>query len=99
MESVVDCRLCFWHAWFGMPADNNNLNILDCSPFFRDLTAGRRIPAINFIINNKEHNPGYYLVDGIYPDWHIFVKTILEPRGAKRAHFSMVQEAQCKDVK
>ena len=67
--------------------------------FFRDLTAGRRIPAINFIINNKEHNPGYYLVDGIYPDWHIFVKTILEPRGAKCAHFSMVQEAQCKDVK
>jgi hypothetical protein len=39
------------------------------------------------------------LVDGIYPDWHNFVKTISEPpQGAKRAHISMLQEAQCKDV-
>jgi len=87
LEAAVDCRLWFWHAWFGMPGANNDLNILDRSPFFRDLTAGRT-PAVNFTINNKEHNLGYYLVDGIYPDWHIFVKTISEPQGAKRAHFS-----------
>jgi hypothetical protein len=39
-----------------------------------------------------------YLIDFIYSDWHIFVKTISEPQGAKRTHFSMVQEAQPKDV-
>ena len=89
LEAAVDCRLWFWHAWFGMPGANNDLNIFDRSPFFRDLTAGRT-PAVNFTINNKEHNLGYYLVDGIYPDWHIFVKTISEPQGGKRAHFSMV---------
>ena len=98
MEADVGCRLWFWQAsWFGMPGANNDLNILDCSPFFRDLTAGRT-PAVSFTINNKEHNLAYYLVDGIYPDWHIFVKTIPEPQGEKRAHFSMVQDAQRKDV-
>ena len=76
-----------------MPGANNDLNILDCSPFFRDLTAGRT-PAVSFTINNKENNLGYYLVDGIYPDWHIFVKTIPEPQGEKRAHFSMVQDKE-----
>jgi len=33
LEAAVDCRLWFWHAWFGMPGANNNLNILDCSIF------------------------------------------------------------------
>ena len=83
-----------------MPGAKSNLNILDRSPFFQDLTFGRRTPAVNFTINNKEHNLlGHFSVDGIiYPDWHIFVKTISEPQGAKCVQFSMVQEAQRKDV-
>ena len=28
LEAAVDCRLWFWHAWFGMPGANNDLNIL-----------------------------------------------------------------------
>ena len=36
LEAAVDCRLWFWHAWFGIPGANNDLNILDRSPFFRD---------------------------------------------------------------
>ena len=97
LEAAVDCRLWFWHAWFGMPGANNDLNILDRSPFFHDLSAGRT-PKVQFAINNQQHNLGYYLVDGIYPNWHIFVKTISEPQGPKRSYFSMRQEAQRKDV-
>ena len=49
LEAAVDTRLLFWHAWFGMPGSNNNLNILDCSPFFQDLLNGRS-PMMTFIV-------------------------------------------------
>lgn len=33
----------------------------------------------------------YYLVDGIYPPWAIFVKTVHRPKGDKISHFAMCQ--------
>ena len=41
---------------------------------------------------------GYYLADGIYPQWSTFVKTIPSPQGNKRAHFAKQQESARKDV-
>jgi len=41
---------------------------------------------------------GYYLVDNIYPDWAIFVKTIPKPQGPRRKLFAKCQEAARKDV-
>ena len=52
-----------------MSGSNNDLNILDHSQFFQDLLNGST-PIITFIINNKEYTMGYYLVNGIYPEWH-----------------------------
>jgi hypothetical protein len=52
LEAGVDCRLWFWHEWFGMPGANNNLNILDCSPFFHDLSAGRT-PKVSFACHQQ----------------------------------------------
>ena len=40
---------------------------------------------------------GYYLVDGIYPPWSTFVKT-LAPQGRKRSLFATTQESTRKDV-
>ena len=41
---------------------------------------------------------GYYLADGIYPQWAAFVKTISEPHGNKQSHFATMREAARKDV-
>ena len=41
---------------------------------------------------------GYYLTDGIYPQWATFVKTIQSPLGNKRKYFAKTQEAVRKDV-
>ena len=41
---------------------------------------------------------GYYLADGIYPNWATFVKTISLPQGSKNKHFAAAQELARKDV-
>ncbi|XP_074346175.1 uncharacterized protein LOC141684942 [Apium graveolens] len=41
---------------------------------------------------------GYYLTDGIYPEWATFVKIIPRPQGEKRKLSSKYQEGQRKDV-
>ena len=41
---------------------------------------------------------GYYLTDGIYPQWATFVKTIQSPLGNKTKYFAKAQEAVRKDV-
>jgi hypothetical protein len=54
---------------------------------------------VNFVINVHEYNKGYYLADGIYPRWAIFVKTITDavPGGIK-SWFAKCHEAYRKDV-
>jgi hypothetical protein len=41
---------------------------------------------------------GYYLVDGIYPEWAAFVKTIPLPQNEKDRVFARCQEGARKDV-
>jgi hypothetical protein len=40
----------------------------------------------------------YYLADGIYLSWAIFVKTIGQPQGNNRKYFTKAHEAVRKDV-
>jgi hypothetical protein len=44
------------------------------------------------------YNKGYYLADGIYMQWSLFVKTIPAPSTEKQYHFAKCQEACWKDV-
>ena len=58
-----------------------------------------RAPEVNDNINGNDYNTGYYLTDGIYPEWATFVKMIPRPHGDKRRLFSKYQKGQQKDVK
>jgi hypothetical protein len=48
--------------------------------------------------NDNNYDMAYYLTDGIYPDWALFMKTISEPSSIKQQHFCEQQEARRKDV-
>ncbi|XP_047937576.1 uncharacterized protein LOC125185126 [Salvia hispanica] len=97
LEVVADYRLWIWHAYFGVAGSNNDINVLQSSPLFNDQRNGVG-PAISFVANGIQHNMGYYLADGIYPNWPVFVKTIKHPIGQKKSYFASRQEAARKDV-
>jgi hypothetical protein len=80
-----------------MPESNNDINVLQCSTIFSKLVEGHA-PLVDFVINGRHYNKGYYLADGIYPKWATFVKTISSPILPKEVEFVKAQEGCRKDV-
>ncbi|KAI4992431.1 hypothetical protein ZWY2020_051848 [Hordeum vulgare] len=87
-----------WHAFFGIAGSNNDLNMLNQSPLFFDALKGKA-PQVQFSVNENEYSTGYYLADGIYPEWAAFMKTIPHPQTEKHKLFAKHQEGARKDVK
>jgi len=97
LEAVASQDLWIWHDFFGMPGSLNDINVLDWSSIFAAFAEGRIAP-VNYTINGHEYTMGYYLLDGIYPNWSTFVKTIPRPLGAERKYFASKQESARKDL-
>jgi len=97
LEAVASHDLWIWHAYFGMPGSNNDINVLHRSPIFSSYLRGRSAP-VEFVVNGTNYNMGYYLADGIYPEWAGFVKSIRHPMEQKTRHFAQQQESARKDI-
>jgi hypothetical protein len=55
-------------------------------------------PTINYEIMGHPYNKVYYLADGFYPKWPVFVKTVCKPKKEKYGRFVKEHEACRKDV-
>ena len=66
------------------------LGCYDRSNVFDDLANGRA-PSVEFYVNDNIYSLGYYLADGIYPDWATLVKSIPLPVSNKQKVFSEQQ--------
>ncbi|RWR94254.1 putative nuclease HARBI1 [Cinnamomum micranthum f. kanehirae] len=97
LEAVVSYDLWIWQAFLGLPGSHSNINVLDRSLIFTNLTEGRT-PSANYSINDHEYTTGYYLADGIYPSWATFVKTIPCLTGQRPQILAATQESARKDV-
>jgi hypothetical protein len=97
LEAVASHDLWIWHAFFGTAGSNNDLNVLYQSTLFTEVVQGRA-PEVPFMVNGNEYKLGYYLADGIYPEWAAFVKTIPLPQSDKHKLFAQHQEGARKDV-
>jgi hypothetical protein len=86
-----------WHAFFVVVGSNNDINVLNQSPLFTDVLRGEA-PVVNFMVNGHEYNRCYYLADGIYPSWPVFMKGITLPQCEKHQVFTNAQAAWRKDV-
>ncbi|XP_021991774.2 uncharacterized protein LOC110888561 [Helianthus annuus] len=97
LEAVASQDLWFWHAFAGPPGSQNDINVLQQSPLFLTERNGTA-PKCPFYVNNHLYKRGYLLVDGIYPSWSVFVKSIPYPHEVNEKKFKRQHEAARKDV-
>nr|XP_051197130.1 uncharacterized protein LOC127310499 [Lolium perenne] len=97
LEAVASQDLWIWHCFFGLPGTLNDINVLQRSPLFAKL-ANKEAPTCNYKVMNNEYTMGYYLADGIYPDWATFVKSVKDPQDRIEVEFAKAQEAARKDI-
>ncbi|XP_003572537.3 uncharacterized protein LOC100822343 [Brachypodium distachyon] len=97
LEAVASKDLWIWHSFFGLAGSNNDINVLNQSKLFVEQLKGQA-PRVSYRVNEKEYQLGYYLVDGIYPEWAAFVKSIPMAQTEKHKLFAAHQEGARKDV-
>ncbi|XP_076888649.1 uncharacterized protein LOC143539130 [Bidens hawaiensis] len=97
LEAVTSFDLQIWHAFFGTPGANNDIAVINASPIFDRLTDGIS-PDISFSTNDVNYEYGYYLVDGIYPEWATLVLSFTCPTDEKRQYFKKKHESARKDI-
>ncbi|GJV63928.1 ALP1-like protein [Tanacetum coccineum] len=97
LEAVASYDLWIWHAFFGVAVADNDLTVLNNSPLFDDLLDGVA-PVAPFECNGVAFEKGYYLPDGIYPQWSSFVKSFTVANSEKNALFKRKQKSARKDI-
>nr|GEX47833.1 protein ALP1-like isoform X1 [Tanacetum cinerariifolium] len=96
LEVVASQDLWICHAFYGIAAANNDINVLDNSPLFDDLLDDLA-PVVPYVVNGVDYRNGYYLADGIYPEWAI-VKSLTVATDPEHTYFKQRQESARKDV-
>jgi hypothetical protein len=79
LEAVASHDRWIWHVVFGVVGFNNDINLLNQSSLFIDVIR-RRTPEVSFNVNDREHHMRYYLTDGIYHSWPVFMKGVSVPQ-------------------
>nr|GEZ72057.1 ribosomal protein [Tanacetum cinerariifolium] len=79
------------------PGTNNDLTVLNNSSLFDDLLDDIAHVA-PFECTRVTFEKGYYLADGIYPQWSSFAKSFTVANSEKNALFKRKQESARKDV-
>uniref|UniRef100_A0A251S9Z1 Putative harbinger transposase-derived protein n=1 Tax=Helianthus annuus TaxID=4232 RepID=A0A251S9Z1_HELAN len=97
LEAVASNDLWIWHSYFSVPGSNNDIIVLHTSPLFQSVTDGTA-PSSPFYVNGRHYRRGFFLVDGIYPSWSVFVKAPSFPVEPKEIVFKKLQESARKDV-
>jgi hypothetical protein len=97
LEVAASHDLWILHAYFGLPGSCNDINVLQRSPIFSAYERGE-LPPVQFTVNRRTYDMGYYLADGIYPEWSAFVKIIPHLTNRKKQYFAKVQESERKDI-
>nr|XP_043619883.1 protein ALP1-like [Erigeron canadensis] len=97
LEATASRDLWIWHTFFGPPGTLNDINVLQQSPLFLPERMGTA-PYIPFSVNGRTYRRGYYLVDGIYLTWSMFVKAYKYSTDLKEKMFKTAQEAIRKDI-
>ncbi|XP_071697509.1 uncharacterized protein [Rutidosis leptorrhynchoides] len=97
LEVVASHDMWIWHAFFGMAGSNEDSNVLNNSSIF-DALKNVSVPLASFYVDGHHYTKGYYLGEGIYPDWATLIKGYSQSMDEKRAKFKRFQESARKGV-
>jgi hypothetical protein len=75
LEVVTPALSWIWHCLLWLSSSLNDITVLQRSHIFVRISSGDA-PACNYTTNGRAYTMGYFLDDGIYTLWSIFVKTI-----------------------
>ncbi|XP_012831512.1 PREDICTED: uncharacterized protein LOC105952496 [Erythranthe guttata] len=81
----------------GFSGTHNDITVLDISPLFDNIVHGVD-PLCKFKVDDNNYDMGYYLTDGIYPEYATLIQTISQPSSVKEKLFAKQQETVRKDV-
>jgi len=96
---VCDEDLWVWHLFVGAPGSLNDINVMQQSPLYLDVTGGRWPPrGTPFTINGRTRTLPFYRVDGIYPRYAFLMSPHPKPSTGEQTTFNRLQEAIRKDV-
>jgi hypothetical protein len=106
MEAVCDYHLWFWHVCYGNPGSMNDSNVLETSPLLEMLLNRSFVKVeedsgvVPFYIHGHDQpfHKTFLLVDGAYPKYCRFVRTINPPITQQEKNFSRWQEGARKDI-
>jgi hypothetical protein len=100
LEAIADADLYIWYYFFGKSGSLNDINILNENTIVGSILNGTFDLKINpYTINNTHRDWLYFLVDGIYPKYSIFINSFQHPHDEKEKYFAKCQEACRKDIK
>jgi hypothetical protein len=89
LECVVDCYMWIWYINFGNAGSLNDIKILDKSSIVTSICTGNfDLKCPSYQINKLVCDFMYFLVDGIYPPWSIFMNTIRVPTMESEKRYS-----------
>ena len=96
---MCDGDLRIWHLFVGSPGSLNGFHILNQSPLYLDVTAGRWPPRDKpSTVNGSIRTLPYYLVDGMYSRYAFLVSPHPMPIFEEAKTFNRLQEATREDV-
>jgi len=99
IEAICDEDSWIYHIFAGCPGSLNDINVLYQSPLYMNVITGKWPPRdFPFTVNGNTRTLLYYLVDGIYPRFALFVAPYPNPQTREQRTFNLLQEALRKDV-
>jgi hypothetical protein len=81
LEAIADPDLYIWYSFFGKAGSLNDINILNKSSIVAAILNGSfNLQTRPYTINGITRDWLYFLVDGIYPPYSIFIYTFHHPQ-------------------
>ncbi|XP_022031153.1 protein ALP1-like [Helianthus annuus] len=97
LQAVASYDLWIQNAYFGQQGSHNDINVFESSSVLEEIINGLA-PSSAFYASDNYYKRGYYLTDGVYPEYATFVKTFTDPIDLKRKYFKRKQESARKDI-